>query len=223
MEQAQAISDGVDRAVEEGKLVHISPGDMGYLSGPYAIQTLAGMNIYRYTLRQCVEKGAKPFIIVPRNPECLPLMDGMYREITLQTGKPNAYDRDNINFFGSNFSQINIGWSATLLREGGSCLINAGPCSGSSNFTVMGWARMIGATVIGGTARYHKQGTWAVFADYPLFMEDLYAAGAYVTDDPIVQSTQVSTDPIKFGMMILIVIAVLLALIGINPESWLRI
>jgi hypothetical protein len=223
MEQAQAISDGIDRAVEEAKPVHISPGDMGILSGPYAIQTLAGMNIYKYTLRMCVEKGAQPIIIVPINPECLPLMDGIYRETTLQLNKPDAYDRDNLNYFGNTFQNINIGWSARILRDGGALLVNAGANSGTSNFTVLGWARNLGTTVVGGTARYHKQGTWAVFADYPFFMEDLYAAGAYVTGDPIVQSTQVSTDPIKFGLMAVLVIAAVLSLLGISASDWLRI
>ena len=222
MPQVQAISDGIDRAVEQGKPVHISVGDQSYLSGLFAVMTIAGMNVYRYTLRLCVRKGARPIIAVPWNPECLPLMDGIFREVATAEKKPEMYKRDDMVYFGATEGHHSIGWTATILREGCACIVEVGAMTGGGCTTPIGFARDQGALVIGGTGRWIHQGTWCVLGDYPLFMEDIYAAGASVTGDPTVQSTQVSGDPIKLAIIVLIAVLTALTFAGVPSLSWLK-
>ena len=86
-----AISEGIDRAVETGRPVFMSMGAYAYLSGLFAAMTLSAVNIMRYTYRLAVRKGATPMFMLPINPEVGPLIDGLYRESAVAEGKPQAY------------------------------------------------------------------------------------------------------------------------------------
>jgi len=83
MSQVDAISDVVDKAVEEGKPIYISPGDQAYLSGMYANMTITGMNVLRYTTRLAIQRGDESHIPDSSQPESLPLIDGIFKEVAV--------------------------------------------------------------------------------------------------------------------------------------------
>ena len=210
MPQVDAISDMVDKAVEEGKAVYITPGDTAYLSGMYANMTIAGMNVLRYTTRLCIRRGAKVTYPIPVNPESLPLIDGIYKEVAVAEGKPEAYRREALQYYANDWTSYTIGFTATLAREGVSGLVQVGASTGGGSSTPAGWAREFGGTVIGGTARWAHQGTWAMLADYPVFMDDIFAMGALCSEDNEVKASLVGGDVVKlvimFGVTILFAI-----------------
>lgn len=184
-----AISDGVDRAVEEGKPVYVGAGDLAYLSGMYAPMTINGMNILRYTARLCVQKGARIMLPSPYNPEAMPLIDGIYREVCVSEGKPEAYGRENVRYYGNREMSWYVGVISDILGTGCSLLVLVGALS-SAGIYAAGAALDDGAMVIAGTPRYAHQASWAAMADYPLFCEDIYGAGALCSGDPVVASSQ---------------------------------
>jgi len=115
--QFDAISDGIDKAVEEGHPVYITIGGYAYLSGLYATMAISGLNVLRYTTRLAVRRGATMHIPVPRQPEAFALMDGIYREVCVSEGKPESYDRDNVQFYGSNEAYY-TGIAGWIARDG---------------------------------------------------------------------------------------------------------
>lgn len=208
-----AISDGVDKAVEEGKPVFVSPGNLAYLSGVYAPMTVAGMNLARYTARLCVRKGARIVLPVPTNPETFPLIDGIFREVCVSEGKPEAYHREDVRYYGSGELVFALGIGRDIWIEGCSLMIAVGANSTAEKYT-MGIAYLNGALIIGGTQRWYHNATNAVEADYPLFSEDCYAAGSYATGDNVIASTWYGNDVFKLAIMIAIIVTVVLTIAG---------
>jgi len=222
MPQVDAISEGVDKAVEEGKPVYASPGDQAYLSGMYAPMTITGMNVLRYTAKLAIQKGARVIFPVPVNAESLPLIDGIFREVCVAAGKPEAYRREDVIYYGTEYSLHAMGLTATLAREGVSCYVEVGAITGGGSSTPAGWAREFGGLVVGGTARYLHQGTWAMLADYPMFMDDIFSAGAICSGDDVVKASLVGGDVVKLALVAITVLFAILAAAGLPALSWIK-
>jgi hypothetical protein len=215
--QVAAISEGVDRAVETGRPVYVSPGDMAYLEGMYAPMTLAGMNVVRYTTRLAVQRGARVILPVPCNAGTLPLLDGIFREVAVEEGRPETYRREDVIWFGPDQGHHSMGLTAVIAREGCACAVFNGACRGGGTNSPIGWAREYGGLVIGGTARLLHQGSWAMLSYYPCFMDDVYAMGAECSQDDIVKSAQVGGDLAKLVVLAMVIIFALAAIVVREP------
>jgi hypothetical protein len=73
--------------------------------------------------------------------------------------------------------------------------------------------------VIGGTARYAHQGNWAMLADYPLFADDVFAAGAFCSENNFVAASLWGLDISKLIMVGLLVVGIITAAAGINTYT----
>jgi hypothetical protein len=220
MSQIDAMGDGVNKALEEGKPVFVTVGCYAYLSGIYAAMTIAGLNVTRYIAKLCVGKGAEVRFPISKQPECLPIIDGIYREVCVSEGKPEAYVRDNVQYFGGHGYSTGIsGWVA---REGCSLYVMVGALGGTSaDVDGLCFAKMSGALSTGGTGRWAHQGTWAVLTDYPMFTDDIYAVGALCAEDEVMQSTIAGGDFVKIAMIIFTLIGLIAVAAGIPFDEWM--
>jgi hypothetical protein len=81
-----------------------------------------------------------------------------------------------------------------------------------------------GAIQIAGTAEVDQLPFFVVACDYTLIGEELYAAGATLSDDPVQIGSIRGQDIAKAIFIIMIIVGVILKLIGINAlEEWLAI
>jgi len=183
----EAITDAVDRAVEQGKPIYITPGCRAYHSASLMPMTISGMNVLRYATKLAIERGAKVIFPIPPDPKPLPLIDGIYRECCVAVGRPEAYDRSNIRYFGNDMGAYGVGCMQMLASEGVSAWIEVGPIS-HGTAGLLGWVKYYGGLVIAGTARAHACGTWGLLADYPIFMRDTMVMGTYASGDEIMKS-----------------------------------
>lgn len=220
--QIDAISEGVDKAVEEGKPVICSAGNLAYLSGQYAPMTIAGMNIFRYTTTLCVRRGARIIGLVPQYPEIIPLMDGIFREVCASEGKPEAYRREDIVYSGNTESAYALGSLGVLGSEGCSLWIAVG-ANQSCVSGPTGMARIAGAITLTGTARWGMNGTFAMFSDYFLSMDDVYSAGALCSGDDVVKSSLIGGDVSKWIIALTIIIGALSLLVGFPFVKWINL
>jgi hypothetical protein len=214
--QFEAISDGVDRAVEQGLPVYVAPGAYAYLSGLYAPMTIAYLNILRHTARLSVRRGAELRLPIAMNPESLPITDGIYREVCVAEGKPEAYHRENVFWSSQEESAYSVGLAAQVNRTGCATYVVVGALTGTGDINPTGTARSRGAIVIGGTARMRHQGTYAMLIDYLMVGPDLYAVAAEASGDSVVISTIVSNDIIQAIAIVVFVVGLILALAGMN-------
>jgi len=213
--QLEAISDGVDKAVEEGRYVYVTPGNVAYLSGVNAPMTIAGMDVLRYTAKLCVRKGAKIRFLAPQNAETVPLIDGIFKEVCISEGHPEAYNRDEIRYYGASEASWSTAGGADVAASRLSLLIIVG-ASTSAELVMQQQAMIQNAMHIGGTARYAMAGTYAIVADFPLFCDDIYAAGAICSGSVEVAAGLVGGDVVKLGLIATALLFTVLAAVGIN-------
>jgi hypothetical protein len=219
-----AISDGVDRGVEEGRPVFSSAGNLSLLSGgTYAPMAIASMNITRYTANLCVTKGARIIIPVPANPEMFPILDGIFREAAVSHGKPEAYRRQDVRYYGPTEWSFGVSCARDVALEKPALYIAVGANSGGDSL-VQGTAYFVGSTIIAGSPRWNQQGGATVMSDYFLWCEDVYAAGAYTSGDDSATSTYVGGDVVKLCILGLFIVATILFFVGlpiVANKGWL--
>lgn len=190
----EAISDGVDRCKEMGRPVYLTVGCYAQLSGLYAPMTISAINIQRYALRMAIREDVEPWLMVPMIPEALPLIDGVYREVCVAEGKPEAYHRDHVQWFGQLEAGYSTGCAGIAERIRAGTAICAGAMSGTGDIAPTAANRTVGALMVGGCARYTHQGVYSIWYDYTLWTSDVYAAGAYCSGEPMMRASVIAQD-----------------------------
>jgi len=105
-----------------------------------------------------------------------------------------------------------------MAREGIGCYVNVGASSGAYGYQPQYEAYNSGAVVISGTARPHVAPVYIMSADYPLILEDVYAAGALCSEDLQIMSAQVAGDLVKLFLVGMALISIILAPV-ISPKT----
>lgn len=213
-----AISEAVDRAVEQGKPVYMAPGGSANLQGIYAVMTLSGLNVMKYASRLCYERGATPKSFSPGT-DLRTTIEQIFQQSAATAGHPERYDPADILWYGTGWA-ASMGQMGDMTRYGASAYIDIG--AGSPNLTVA-YSRDLGAITIGGGARYLHQGSYALCCDYPLFMDDVYAAGSYCSDDLINKSSLTGGDIAKLILIVVILGGAALTFMGVPFLKWLTI
>ncbi len=80
-------------------------------------------------------------------------------------------------------------------------------------------AARVGALMLGGTDTTHNIPFLVAICDYSIIGEELYALGAYVSQDPTQSSSLAGQDIGKYIAMALIILGAILATIGIDISS----
>jgi hypothetical protein len=218
----EAISDGIDRCKEMGRPLYLTIGCYAELSGLYAPMTISAINIQRYASRLAIRRDVETWFMIPMIPEALPLVDGIYREVCVAEGKPEAYKRDHVQWFGQLEAGYSTGAAGVAGRIRAGTAICAGALSGTGDIAPTAVNRTVGALMIGGNARYTHQGVYSIWFDYSLWTSDVYAAGAYCAGDPFMRSSVVAQDVITWLCVALPLIALILGAAGLGTD-WLAI
>lgn len=216
-----AISDGVDRAVETGRPVLMSMGAYAYLSGLFAAMTISAVNIMRYTYRLCIRKGATPLFVLPHNPEVAPLIDGIYREAAVAEGKPETYKRENVFFFGNDETAYRSGFLNLLGANPPATVVLVGAITGTGDAIALWTTRSVNSLLVGGQARTTHQGETPAW-DYCMYLSDVYAGGAILSGDQVMMSSLISADVITLFAVALLGIGLILVLMGLPFVQWTK-
>ena len=205
----EAIDDAVGRATEMGKPVLYVPG----LSSISDVATLASLNILGRVAAKIARYDTR--IIVPnRDPVVMPVCQEVVREAFAEAGRPDAYREDDI--FYITFSQFGFvaAVDGIMLRE-----------KPATNFYLgMFWAESLilaetgaatGAIQIAGTDAVTQLPFFITACDYTLIGEELYAASAYLSREPLQLGSLKGQDWAKFLLASLIVIGVIAASMGL--------
>jgi len=206
-----ACEEAVGRAVEMGRPIHYTPGT-AQLTMAEAPQTIAALSILEYVARLAAKYNAR-IITTSQYPEVYPLCVEVVREAYLSSGKADQFREEDVVYLpqlkaaaglmqrervAANF-MIGAFWHESLV------LAEAGAAAGAIN--------------IGGVATMHQLPFMVACCDYCLIGEELFAASAYITKDPVATSTIVGQDYIKAVSLGLIVLGTLLSTVGM-PQLW---
>jgi hypothetical protein len=199
-----AIDEAIGRAVEMGRPIVCSHGIAnlrGATSGP---QTLAGLSVLSYVTKKSIESNAK--VIVPvRQPEVWPIAaDIMETEYKL-AGRSDEFDSDDVRFLSSNQFGYSSNYMGMMMRDqpGANIMIGA---YWAESLQLAETGNRVGALQITGTANTHQIPFFLVVSDYCLIGEEIYSAGAYLTQDAPLIASLAGQD---FGRIIAVILSVL--------------
>lgn len=209
-----AIPEAVGRAAEMGKPVFWTNGIGGGLNdasqGP---QILAAISILEYVAEECVKAGVKINAFCPV-PDAIPLVEETLRTAYLSQGKPEEFSVDMITFISGQSAYL-TGVLGYFQRERPASNILVGGFYYES--VVIGEAgNTIGAMQIGGTDNTHQMPFLIATCDYMLLSEELYAAGASISEDPDMLGSIKGEDMLKFIFIAIVALGFLLSSAGIN-------
>lgn len=214
-----ALAEGIGRAVEMGRPVHFTTGSgrTGLMHQDAAPQILAGLNILKHVVALCGKYGATMLNTIS-NPDVLPLTHKLVEEGYRTSGHPELFKPDMIRFVSSSQFAYAAGVMATIERE-----------KVATNFMIGAfWAEALmfsetgfrtGAFQIAGTAMVEQISFFVATCDYVLIGEELYAAGAYLSKDPMDVGGIVGEDISRVVVIAFIVVGAIAATFG---SFWLR-
>jgi hypothetical protein len=208
-----AIDEAIGRATEMGKKVLYIMGGLD-VDDP---QTVASMSILARVADRTATYGARMDI-----PCVWPMAMAMARETVkesyLRVGKPDEYNEDDIYYLTTDQFGYVAGVDGIMMRDRPAANFYLGAFYAESLvFAETGYA--IGAIQIAGTAEVDQLPFFVVACDYTLIGEELYAAGASLSGDPVQLGSIRGQDIAKAVFFIYIAAGVILKLMGIN---WLE-
>jgi hypothetical protein len=210
----QAIPEAVGRAAEMGQPVMWTPGIAGGLNdstqGP---QTLAAISILEYVTEEAVKAGVKIAALCPL-PDALPLVEETMRTAYMSQGKPEEFDIEFIRFF-SGQSAYMTGTLGYLQRDRPASTILVGGFYYEAVIIAEG-GNTIGAMQIGGTNNTHQMPFLVATCDYMLLAEELYAAGAAISQNPDMLGSIKGEDMIKWLLVAITGVGFLMGAVRIN-------
>ena len=209
-----AIPEAVGRAAEMGQPVFWTPGIAGGLNdstqGP---QTLASISILEYVTEECVKAGVHIQAYCPL-PDALPLVEETMRTAYLREGKPEEFSLDQITFISGQAAYLS-GVLGYFQRERPASNILVGGFYYEA--VVIGEAgNAIGAMQIGGTNNTHQMPFLVATCDYMLLAEELFAAGAAVSQNPDMLGSLRGEDLMKWLLVAITAVGFILGAVGVT-------
>ncbi|MHA2621228.1 MAG: DUF6754 domain-containing protein [bacterium JZ-2024 1] len=174
-----AIEEAIGRATEMGKPIYFVNG----LDPPSTISTLAAINILGLVAQKVAEYET-PLRVPNVDPLTFAIEKEVVRNAYVSAGKGDAYDPDTVYFIaGSQFAYA-AAVSGSMVREKPATNIILGYFYAESLiFAETGAAT--GAVQIAGTDAVTQLPFFVAACDYTLIGEELYAASAYLTREPL--------------------------------------
>lgn len=210
-----AIENVVNRAAEMGKTVHVSPGrgtfDKG--NGP---EILAGLEVAVYAAKIAARAGA-PLIFTCGDPAMVALAEERLKTVYSVEGHEADYSKVSIEYYSG--TALNLAILQILEEKNIGASIWVG-YFGNEAVYLGEQGASVGAMQVAGTTSPVTVAFIIPSCDYTLICEEVFAAGAYLSGDPVSTSDIASRDYMKLIALALIFTLTLLLNLGIN-FSWL--
>ena len=203
-----AVDDAVGRATEMGKPVLYIPGIMDMDD----IQTIASMVILGRVARKTAEYGSALLVPTSRS-VVMSVAQEVVKEGYIQVGRPDAYNKENIQYLTDDQFGYAAGVDGIMVREKPAAIFLLGTFYAES-LILAETGRSVGAIQIAGTAMPSQIPFFVAACDYTLIGEELFAASAYLSREPKLLGSLKGQDAAKLFFMILIVVGVISATIG---------
>jgi len=209
-----AMDEAIGRSTEMGRPVFYSPG-IGDLQNA---QTLASFSTLGYVARQCA-KYDTGLIVANRISVVYPITEEIVKQAYATEGKPDSFVPDNVRFFSEDQFAYAAACVGVMHRERpAASILIGGFWAESLIFAEVG--SQVGAIQIAGTANTHQIPFFVAACDYCLIGEEIYAAGAYLSKDPVLLGALIGQDWGKMVSVVLIIVGAILT--TVSPKAnWL--
>jgi hypothetical protein len=205
----EALEDAVGRATEMGKPILYVPG----LSTIDDIATLASLNILSLVAKKTAEYNTT--LLVPnRSPVVYVVAREIVKEAYTDAGRPDAFNPDNVYFLTSDQWAYTAAVCGTMVREKPATNLFLGHFWAES-LVLAETGASTGAIQIAGTDSVFQLPFFITACDYTLIGEELYAASAYLSKEPLLMGSLKGQDWGKMIVLGILIIASALILLGL--------
>jgi hypothetical protein len=210
-----AIDEALGRATEMGKPALFVHG----LNAMGSISTIAAVNILGRIAKRVAEYEAS-LKVANIDPIVLSVSQEVVKESYLEAGRPDAYVEDNIFLAASEQFPYVAAVSGIMIREKPATNFFMGYFYAESLILAETGANM-GSIQIAATDSYTQLPFFITTCDYTLMGEELYAASAYLSREPLLLGSLRAQDVGKGILITAIVIGTILATFGIGFISYI--
>jgi len=205
-----SMDEAVGRATEKGKPILFIPG-IGDLDD---IQTIASLSILSHLAQRSAEYNTD--IIVPcKYSMVMSAAREVVKEAYLKVGKPDAYKEQNIFYLTDDQFGYVAGIDGIMLREQPAANFFMGSFFAES-LILAETGFSTGAIQTAGTAQAHQLPFFIVSCDYTLIGEELFAASAYLSNDPQQIGSLKGHDFGKVMLIVLTIAGVIFEILGLH-------
>lgn len=206
-----ALDEAIGRATEMGMGVHYTMGLQDFEA-----QTFAAFEILRYTAGLTAKMDV-PLIVSNYKPQVHPVTEEIVRGAYIAAGKADAYQADNVRFLSDSQLAYASGVVGILERERIAANLLFGNFYAESLIFAETGQKM-GCIQVSGTANTHQLPFFTAVCDYCLIGEELYAAGAYLSRNPVQVGSLMAQDIGKLLALFFVIVGTALASMG---QKWL--
>ncbi|MFO7947188.1 MAG: DUF6754 domain-containing protein [Armatimonadota bacterium] len=209
----KAVNDAIGRATEMGRPVLFVTG----LSGISDVANIAAMLILGHLARRTAQYET-PLIVPNSDPLVMAAEREIVREAYLEAGKPQLYDPDNVFFITDSQFGFVAAVDGIMMREKPAANFYMGYFFAES-LILAETGNASGAMQIAGTDADTQLPFFITACDYTLMGEELYAAGAYLSGNPLLVAQLKGQDVGKILIIAaLLVGAAAATLAGLYPD-----
>jgi len=208
-----AIEEGIGRATEMNRPVFYIPGNGSY-SDP---QLLASMAVLAEVAKMTAKYDTRLIVCCPVS-AVYPVIEEIVRQSYVSCGKLDSFKAEDVRWFSDHYFGYAIAIIGLMFKE----KVATNIMLGTFAFDALMYAEaasQAGAIQIGGTAAPTQVPFFVAACDYALVGEEIYAAAAYLTKDPVRVATIVAEDWAKFVVTALVFVGAVLSTAG--NVTWL--
>ena len=199
-----AVEDAVGRAAEMGRPVSFVPG-LGAVSDP---ATVASMSFLSNVAHRCARLRAR--VYVPNySALTFPVARTVVKDAFVRAGREAAYNPDDVAYFTSRQMTYTMAVIGLLTRQRPAASFLVGHFY-SESLILAETGASIGAIQIGACDAVSQLPFFITTCDHTLIGEELFAAGALLSEDPLARSTIATHDWFKAAAVVLILAAFVL-------------
>jgi len=203
-----AVEEAVGRATEMGRPVLFVPG----IAELDEIETIAGISILG-RVAKITAQYETPLTVPVRYPLVLAAGQEVVEQAYIEMNKKDYYDKDMVRYVAGEQFSFTACVNGYMMRERPATNIYMGAFFAES-LLLAETGNAAGSIQIAGTARPEQLPFFIAACDYTLMGEELYAASAYLSHEPIMTGGLKGQDFIKMLITICIIIGVILVSLG---------
>lgn len=213
-----AVEEAVGRATEMGRPVLFIPG----IQELDEIETIAGISILG-RVAKITAQYETPLYVPVRHPLVLAAAQEMTEQSYIEMGKKDVYDKDTVCYVAGEQFAFTANVNGYMMRERPAANIYMGAFFAES-LLLAETGNAAGSIQIAGTAQPAQLPFFIAACDYTLMGEELYAASAYLSHEPIMTGGLKGQDFVKMVITICIIIGIILVSLGWGDTytSWFK-
>lgn len=203
-----AMDEAIGRATEMGRKMLYIPGILSISE----IQTIASLYIMKYVAQRTATYGATLEV-----PNIDPLTFSAARETVkqayMEAGKPDQFKEDMVTYITYDQFAYTAAITGKMVRERPATNFLIGSFFAES-LILAETGQSVGAIQIAGTAELAQLPFFVTACDYTLMGEELYAASAYLSREPILLGSIRAQDTVKAILMAIILVGLVTSAFG---------